>query len=96
MGDDTSSMTGTSSVVSNGDYMRGLDNEVEILYYAAGSTLVKAGEVNAGEFITIVPIVLSIHPGMQVCSTLSKDFWTFCCLENRGTMTRNTRNFRIP
>ncbi|KAF9451397.1 patatin-domain-containing protein [Macrolepiota fuliginosa MF-IS2] len=53
VGDDTSSMTGTSSVMSSGDYMKGLDNEVEILYYAAGSTLAKAGEVNAGLFYVI-------------------------------------------
>jgi len=43
-------MTGASSVMSNGDHMRGLDNEVEILYYKAGSVLARAGEVNAGEF----------------------------------------------
>jgi len=50
VGDDESTMTGASSVMSNGDHMRGLDNEVEILYYKAGSILAKAGEVNAGKF----------------------------------------------
>ena len=40
--------------MSNGDYMRGLDNEVEILYYQAGSILAKAGEVNAGEFSDLI------------------------------------------
>jgi lysophospholipid hydrolase len=49
IGDDTSSMTGTSSVFSTGDYMRGIDNEVEILCYPAGSTLAKAGEANTGD-----------------------------------------------
>lgn len=28
--------------------MSGLDNEIEILFFGAGSTLVKAGERNAG------------------------------------------------
>ncbi|TFK41896.1 hypothetical protein BDQ12DRAFT_677345 [Crucibulum laeve] len=54
LGDDASSMTGgTSSILSSGDYMSGLDNEVEILFYAAGSTLAKAGELNTGLFYVI-------------------------------------------
>lgn len=47
-GDDMSSMTGTSTLNSTGNGMSGLDNEVEILFYAAGSTLAKAGDVNTG------------------------------------------------
>ena len=47
MGDDMSSMTGGSSVVTNVS-MSGLDNEVEILYFAAGTPLVRAGERNTG------------------------------------------------
>ncbi len=54
LGDDTSSMTGASSTLSNGDYMKGLDNEVEILYYPAGSILVKAGEMNTGKLSQLV------------------------------------------
>ncbi|GLB35715.1 putative intracellular phospholipase B that catalyzes the double deacylation of phosphatidylcholine (PC) to glycerophosphocholine (GroPCho) [Lyophyllum shimeji] len=50
--DDSSSLT-ASSVASSGDYMSGLDNEVEILFFAAGSTLAKAGELNAGLFYVI-------------------------------------------
>lgn len=46
--DDTSSFT-TSSITSSGGYMSGLDNEVEILFFAAGSTLAKAGELNTGK-----------------------------------------------
>ena len=47
--DGTSSITGGSSSVASGkDYMSGLDNEVEILCFTAGSLLVKAGEKNAG------------------------------------------------
>jgi len=46
--DDLSSMTGGSSVASSGNYLHGLDNEVEILFYPAGTTLVKAGEANTG------------------------------------------------
>ncbi|KAF5352701.1 hypothetical protein D9756_005855 [Leucocoprinus leucothites] len=63
VGDDESSATGASSVLSNGDYMRGLDNEVEILYYAAGSTLAKAGEVNAGLFYVIEGFLDILLPG---------------------------------
>jgi lysophospholipid hydrolase len=55
IGDDASSVTGTSSVFSTGDYMRGIDNEVEILCYPAGSTLAKAGEANTGEFCDTAP-----------------------------------------
>jgi lysophospholipid hydrolase len=50
VGDDSSSVTGGSpSVGSPGSYMSGLDNEVEILFFAAGSTLARAGELNTGE-----------------------------------------------
>ncbi|KAG5643133.1 hypothetical protein DXG03_001523 [Asterophora parasitica] len=52
LNDDGSSLT-ASSVTSAGDYMSGLDNEVEILFFAAGSTLAKAGELNAGLFYVI-------------------------------------------
>lgn len=49
LNDDVSSATGGSSTLpSPGGYMVGLDNEVEILFFAAGSTLVKAGEMNKG------------------------------------------------
>lgn len=48
VGDDTSSMTGSSSIASNGNYMSGLNNEVEILFYPAGTILAKAGELNTG------------------------------------------------
>ncbi|KAG9019301.1 phosphatidylcholine and lysophosphatidylcholine phospholipase [Tulasnella sp. 427] len=51
--DDGSSMTGTASIVSGHPYATGLDNEVEILCFAAGSTLVRAGERNAGLFYVI-------------------------------------------
>jgi len=46
--DDSSSLTGGSSSITNGGYMSGLDNEVEILFFAADSTLAKAGERNTG------------------------------------------------
>jgi lysophospholipid hydrolase len=41
-------MTGTSSSNAT-SYMSGLDNEVEILFFSAGSTLVKAGERSTGK-----------------------------------------------
>ena len=55
-GDDESSIAASeqeSSVATNFSvagrgYMSGLDNEVEILFFPAGSVLVKAGERNAG------------------------------------------------
>ncbi|KAJ3789981.1 hypothetical protein GGU10DRAFT_283246 [Lentinula aff. detonsa] len=54
LNDDVSSATGGSSTLpSPGGYMVGLDNEVEILFFAAGSTLVKAGEMNKGLFYVI-------------------------------------------
>lgn len=54
--DDTSSMTGNSSIVS-GNYMSGLNNEVEILFYPAGTILAKAGEINSGTKSDVLPIV---------------------------------------
>ena len=44
--DNVSSVTGSSSNTTG--YMSGLDNEVEILFFSAGSTLVKTGERNTG------------------------------------------------
>ncbi|KZT08570.1 patatin-domain-containing protein [Laetiporus sulphureus 93-53] len=54
MGDDTaSSMTGMSSTLNDEGHMSGLDNEVEILFFPAGSVLAKAGERNTGLFYVI-------------------------------------------
>ncbi|KAI0783411.1 patatin-domain-containing protein [Abortiporus biennis] len=50
--DETSSMTGSTASTAH-DGMVGLDNEVEILFYPAGSILVKAGERNTGLFYVI-------------------------------------------
>jgi lysophospholipid hydrolase len=52
IGDDGSSITGgTNSALSgHGDAASGFDNEVEILFYSAGSILAKAGERNKGEY----------------------------------------------
>lgn len=46
VGDDVSSATESSSNATG--YMCGLDNEVEILFFSTGSTLVKTGERNTG------------------------------------------------
>ncbi|KIY73513.1 patatin-domain-containing protein [Cylindrobasidium torrendii FP15055 ss-10] len=51
--DDMSSMTGGSSLHSADEYMSGLDNEVEMLFFSAGTTLVKAGEANTGLYYVI-------------------------------------------
>lgn len=50
MADDASSSVtaSTNSVITDG-YMSGLDNEVEILFFPAGSILAKAGETNSGK-----------------------------------------------
>jgi lysophospholipid hydrolase len=56
-GDDTSSSTAASTATSSGGYMSGLDNEVEILYFAAGSTLAKAGELNTGELYNTIIVL---------------------------------------
>ncbi|KAJ7201315.1 hypothetical protein GGX14DRAFT_552016 [Mycena pura] len=54
IGDDASSLTGGSPTIASGSgYMSGLDNEVEILFFTAGSTLAKAGELNTGLFYVI-------------------------------------------
>jgi lysophospholipid hydrolase len=49
--DNVSSVTGSSSNATG--YMSGLDNEVEILFFSAGSTLVKTGERNTGLYYVI-------------------------------------------
>jgi lysophospholipid hydrolase len=51
MGDDASTMTGASSVT--GADMSGLDNDVEILFFAADSTLARAGERNTGMILPL-------------------------------------------
>ncbi|KAG7099787.1 hypothetical protein E1B28_001599 [Marasmius oreades] len=54
LADDSSSATGGSSTIATSDgYMSGLDNEVEMLYFPAGSMLAKAGEHNTGLFYVI-------------------------------------------
>ncbi|KAJ3552052.1 hypothetical protein NM688_g4361 [Phlebia brevispora] len=61
MGDDeSSSITGGSSTSTNDGYLSGLDNEVEILFFPAGSVLAKAGEINTGLFYVIEGF-LDIH-----------------------------------
>ncbi|EKM61421.1 uncharacterized protein PHACADRAFT_135056 [Phanerochaete carnosa HHB-10118-sp] len=50
--DASSSVTGSSSGRDDG-YLSGLDNEVEILFFPAGSLLAKAGQRNTGLFYVI-------------------------------------------
>ncbi|KAJ7103059.1 hypothetical protein B0H15DRAFT_810792 [Mycena belliarum] len=67
LGDDASSMTGGSSTIASGDgYMSGLDNEVEILFFAAGTTLAKAGELNTGLFYVIEGFLDILLPGDEI------------------------------
>ncbi|TEB38634.1 hydrolase [Coprinellus micaceus] len=51
--DDMSSVTASSALSAGNNSMSGLDNEVEILFFPAGSTLVKAAEQNTGLFYVI-------------------------------------------
>lgn len=54
MGDDaSSSITASSSGGGHEGYLSGLDNEVEILHFPAGSLLAKAGELNTGTFLRV-------------------------------------------
>ncbi|KAJ6541870.1 hypothetical protein B0H19DRAFT_1175019 [Mycena capillaripes] len=63
LGDDASSLTGGSSTIASGDgYMSGVDNEVEILFFAAGSTLARAGEINTGLFYVIEGVLDILLP----------------------------------
>jgi lysophospholipid hydrolase len=55
--DDMSSVTASSALSAGNNSMSGLDNEVEILFFPAGSTLVKAAEQNTGKIA--YPPVLS-------------------------------------
>lgn len=48
LGDDTSSSITASSSGGGDGYLSGLDNEVEILFFPAGSLLAKAGDRNTG------------------------------------------------
>ena len=61
LGDDMSSMTGGSSIPPSGNYLSGLDNEVEILFYAAGTTLAKAGESNTGTIFLLIFVRCRAH-----------------------------------
>ncbi|KAI5898746.1 patatin-domain-containing protein [Schizophyllum commune H4-8] len=54
LGDDASStMTGGSASIQSGSGMSGLDNEVEILFFPAGATLTKAGDISTGLYYVI-------------------------------------------
>lgn len=55
--DESSSMTGSTASTTADGYMSGLDNDVEILFYPAGSTLAKAGESNTGEVVSFANIL---------------------------------------
>lgn len=65
LGDDASSATGSSSVTMGDGYLSGLENEVEILFYSAGTTLVKAGERDTGLFYVIEGFLDILLPGEQ-------------------------------
>ena len=57
--DDMSSVTASSALSAGNHSMSGLDNEVEILFFPAGSTLVKAAEQNTGN-IAYPPLVSAL------------------------------------
>ena len=76
--DGTSSVTGSSSTGE----MTGLDNEVEIRFFPAGSTLTHAGERNAG--------MTCYYEMVQVFTQGYRDF-----LRDRGISGRNTPDKRL-
>lgn len=59
-GDDISSATGVSSAIGESTEIGALDNEVEILFFTAASTLIRAGERHAGEFLKLFLYIDSI------------------------------------
>jgi lysophospholipid hydrolase len=60
LNDDASSLTGTSVTSNPRGYMSGLDNEVEMLFFPAGSILARAGENNPGKYLFICNMQLTI------------------------------------
>jgi lysophospholipid hydrolase len=77
MADDSSSVNGGLPAL-NTAHMSGLDSDVEILYFAAGSTLVKAGERNAGKHHEVHCSLF--HVPLQVYFLSLMGSWTFYCL----------------
>lgn len=74
--DSASTMTGASA--TGQPYALGLDNEVEILCFAAGSTLVRAGERHAG----------SIHRSYSRLTRLTEDWYFRDILRYRWILGR--------
>ena len=60
MDDASSSRTESSSSILTDGYMSNLDNEVEILFFPAGSILAKAGERNTGEIDKSITTTLDV------------------------------------
>lgn len=82
--DDASSVAGSSIIGIGGatyggpgGYGEGIDNEVEILFFKSGDTLVHAGERNAGEFTEgfVGKDIRLSHSILQECSLSLKDSW---------------------
>ena len=59
--------------------MSGLDNEVEILFFAKGSTLASAGELSTGKSMDF-GLEAQCSRRLQVYFMLLKDFLTSSCL----------------
>ena len=68
-GDDVSSITGDS--VTGAGNISALDNEVEILFFAAGSTLAQIGEQHPGKWpssnVYVIGMVLIIQLRTVLC-----------------------------
>jgi lysophospholipid hydrolase len=81
VGDEESSMNGTTpeSVMDgkNANIVEEIGNEVEILYFSAGTTLVKAGETQAGELWCVT------RPRMRLKATVNRSLlchrWILGC-----------------
>lgn len=87
-GDDASSVTG-SSVLGAPSALGALDNEVEILYFAAGSTLARAGERHPGLSLSCPP-TLHWHY-MTPLRSLLCNRWHLRHLPSRGEIGSEAR-----
>ncbi|RPD57124.1 patatin-domain-containing protein [Lentinus tigrinus ALCF2SS1-6] len=72
MDDASSSRTESSSSICTDEYLSNLDNEVEILFFPAGSILAKAGERNTGLFYVIDGFLDMILPAENASSDKEK------------------------
>ncbi|CCM03650.1 uncharacterized protein FIBRA_05794 [Fibroporia radiculosa] len=93
IGDDAaSSATGASSTVGDG-YLSGLDNEVEILFFPAGSVLARAGDRNTGLFYVIEGFLDILLPAGKHSDTEGKSKMTSAGSDGRPVRRQGSEIF---